>query len=303
MDPLCNLSRKLPLLVGSLLDRENVLGKGRFREETFTDILSGAFAGFAGPSLVIEYPPEAQTGGDIDLDFFHASSGRTLALRIQAKRLNGAVNSKGGLVKADVRSYEHLLHEVAHPITRVKEYQYRTLARITGRLPLYMFYNHASVVADPYYVASVPAVRGINLAFAYDISIDMDAKLAKAPGAHYNKRLSKLRRHFFELDALFCPCGDSDGGAGEDVPSPDLVSERLRECWMRGRAGDGARANDERVMRLLTRPDSLDARSVAFQRLPDGPSIRVNDGIECPRITLISGRTEDDRTPDITDAG
>jgi hypothetical protein len=134
MTSLCNLSRKLPLLVGNLLDRENSLSKGRFREETFTDILSGAFASFAGPSLVIEYPNEALTGGDIDLDFFHAASGKLLALRIQAKRLNGATNNKGGAVKPDVRSYEHLLHKVAHPVSNVIDYQYRTLAKTVGRL-------------------------------------------------------------------------------------------------------------------------------------------------------------------------
>jgi hypothetical protein len=128
----------------------------------------------------------------------------------------------------------------------------------------------------------------------------MDSKVTKTPGSHFNKRLSKLRKHFFELEALFCPF-DETGSGGGDVPSPDLVSQRLHKCWMRDKADDERRATDERVMRRLTQPDDLDTGGSAGRRLPDGPSIRVNDGLERPRITLISGRTEDDRTPSITD--
>ena len=68
---MCDLARKLPLLVGGLLEREKLLKRGRFREETMTDIFTGALAAFAGRNLVIEYPVELDTGGDIDLRFWH----------------------------------------------------------------------------------------------------------------------------------------------------------------------------------------------------------------------------------------
>ncbi len=50
---MCDLATKLPLLIGGLLDRESKLKRGRFREETMTDIVTGALAAFAGPNLVI----------------------------------------------------------------------------------------------------------------------------------------------------------------------------------------------------------------------------------------------------------
>ncbi|TIW24941.1 MAG: hypothetical protein E5V81_08190 [Mesorhizobium sp.] len=87
-----------------MLDREANLKRGRFREETMTDILTGALAAFAGPELVISYPIEKDTGGDLDLRFWNVSEGRDLWVRIQAKRLNAAgVQNKN-------RSYSELLH-------------------------------------------------------------------------------------------------------------------------------------------------------------------------------------------------
>jgi len=38
---MCDLASKLPLLIGQLLDRERHLERGRFREETMTDIFTG----------------------------------------------------------------------------------------------------------------------------------------------------------------------------------------------------------------------------------------------------------------------
>lgn len=88
MATLCDLATRLPLVIGGLLDRETNLKRGRFREETMTDILTGALAAFAGPELVISYPIEKDTGGDLDLRFWNVSEGRDLWVRIQAKRLN-----------------------------------------------------------------------------------------------------------------------------------------------------------------------------------------------------------------------
>lgn len=69
MNTMCDLATRLPLIIGRLLDRETLLHRGRFREETMTDILTGSLAAFAGPELIIQYPIEVMTGSDIDLRF------------------------------------------------------------------------------------------------------------------------------------------------------------------------------------------------------------------------------------------
>ena len=293
---LCDLAARLPLLVGRLLDREGKLKRGRFREETMTDLLTGALAAFAGPELVIEYPPETATGGDLDLRFWHAASGRDLNLRLQAKRL-GVAFDNGKAVKLANRSYGELLHKP----NASSPYQYVTLAGAPAPwIPLYIFYNHHSVAIDPAYAGTSPAVSGINLAFASDIRAELDLKVAAAAAAPrkilHHKRLSHLRRHFFGLETILCPGGEA-GGAG--VPTPDRVSELLRQRWTSRRASPG-KADDEIAGRLLEptkASDSIKGRG----RLEDGPAVRITQAVEFPTVTFISGRTGDARTPVITD--
>lgn len=134
-------------MIGGLLDRETNLKRGRFREETMTDILTGALAAFAGPELVISYPIEKDTGGDLDLRFWNVSEGRDLWVRIQAKRLNAAV------VQNKNRSYSELLHRPSPK----HDYQFRTLRDTPPPwVPLYLFYNHASVTMDPNFRGAGP---------------------------------------------------------------------------------------------------------------------------------------------------
>lgn len=288
---MCELAGKLPQLVANLLDRESKLKRGRFREETLTDIFTGALAAFAGPELVIEYPPEAPTGGDIDLDFNHISSGRYLLVRLQAKRLNASKNS-GKPVAIEHRAYNELLHTVPK---NSRNFQHKTLSTMSGpRLPLYMFYNHGTVTTDKYFSTSGPAVRGINLAFAKDITSEMDQKIAALPKRLHHKRLSHLRKHLFGIEALLCPSGKWDG----NVPSPDAVSDALDGVWRSGAFKTGG-DDDDRVRRYLFSPLESSAGGHPRRRLPDGPAIRVNQALDRPTITLMSGRTEDDRTPKI----
>ena len=288
---MCELATTLPKLVASLLDRESKLKRGRFREETLTDIFTGALAAFAGPDLVIEYPLEAATGGDIDLDFWHISSGRRLQLRIQAKRLNAGMNS-GKAVFIGHRAYNELLHQV--PQT-TGPYQFATLVKNSGQfLPLYMFYNHGAVTRDPYFMAGSPAVSGINLAFASDIAYEMDAKVKAKPKRLHHKRLDHLRKYFFNLDAILCPTGDWKG----NVPSPDVVAESLDWAWNNVR---DARDDANRTLRSRDVQSTISTRPDFDRRLPDGPAIRVNQALERPMITLMSARTDDDRTPRISD--
>ncbi|PRA45265.1 hypothetical protein CQ062_24100 [Ochrobactrum sp. MYb68] len=295
---MCDLAAKLPMLIGGLLDRESYLKRGRFREETMTDVFTGALAAFAGPNLVIQYPVEKETGGDLDLCFWHVKSRTSLCVRIQAKRLNGEYNGSKA-VKAKHRAYNELLHK---PPTAI-DYQFRVLRDAPDPwIPLYMFYNHRSVTLDPEFSGATPTVRGINLAFASDIAHELEDKLGSAAATpkiiKHHKRLSYLRKHFFGIEALLCPLGNC---GGEIVPSPQLVQASLRNQYRWD--GTVARGKDDvdRVIRRILEPSSLRISSVE-RRLSDGPSIRFSQHeVEVPTITFISGRTRDDRTPKIID--
>lgn len=152
---MCDLAKQLPLLVGGILEREKLLKRGRFREETMTDIFTGALVAFAGRNLVIEYPVEIDTGGDIDLRFWHVASGRSLNVRIQAKRLNAATSGKN-LVKTKHRAYDELLHKSP----TAKDYQFRVLRNSPAPwIPLYMFYNHESITRDREYAGKLIPFR------------------------------------------------------------------------------------------------------------------------------------------------
>jgi hypothetical protein len=290
---ICELATTLPRLVANLLDRESKLRRGRFREETLTDIFTSALAAFAGPELVIEYPPEAATGSDIDLDFWHVNSGRRLLLRIQAKRLNAGTNH-GKAVTIGHRAYSELLHQVPKKVGR---YQFDTLVRECGPfLPLYMFYNHGSVARDPYFRGAKPTIRGINLAFAFDIADEMRAEVAAKPKRPHHKRLNHLRKHLFGLEAILCPVGEWDG----TVPSPDAVSVSIRHAWENTNVVQADRSEDERVARWLREPKTIEPDYHLDRRLPDGPAIRINQTLDRSMITFITGRTYDGRTPRIS---
>lgn len=257
-----------------------------------TDIFTGSLTAFSGPSLVIEYPPEAATGGDIDLDFTHIARGHHVLIRIQAKRLNAA---KKGIIAPQVRSYEHLLHKVADPTTKKIEYQFRTLTKKSSNfLSLYMFYNHGKVIRDSYYAGTTPVVAGVNLAFADDIAKDMESKLAGVAKSYHNKRLMNLRKYFFELKDIFCIKNDDPR---DDVPTPDAILGRLLAIKrkMRPQGQIVSDADIEKDLMIWREKWAIEAH-----RLSDGPAIRCNEQIESPKITFLSGRTDDDRTPKIS---
>lgn len=296
---MCGLAKRLPLLIGQLLDREAKLKKGRFREETMTDIFTGALAAFSGPELIIQYPIEAETGGDLDLRFWHVKSGRNLFLRIQAKRLNAAQNGTKK-VKIANRSY----HELLHKPPKSADYQFETLVSAPSPwVPLYMFYNHQSVVNDGLFSGLVPTVSGVNLAFATDIADELRSKLLAAKATpksiKHHKRLSHLRKHFFGLDAILCPHGNWEGAS---VPPPSFVAASLSRQWNSDGERTSRKDGADITMRKLSEPDQL-IGSTTGQRVPDGPAIRIDQSLERPLISFISGRTDDDRTPSIGSSG
>ncbi|NDV99639.1 hypothetical protein G0A00_10075 [Yangia sp. PrR002] len=260
-----------------------------------TDIFTGALAAFSGPELVIQYPIEAETGGDLDLRFWHVKSGRSLYLRVQAKRLNAAQTGTKE-VKISNRSY----HELLHKPPKASDYQFQTLVNApTPWVPLYMFYNHQSVASDAYFSGSGPTVSGVNLAFATDVAVELTSKLIAAKNIpksiKHHKRLSHLRKHFFGLEAILCPHGS---WAGASVPTPDLVATSLSEQWNKQGERSSRKDDEAIVMRKLSEPDQL-LSSETGERIPDGPAIRINQNLKRPLISFISGRTDDDRTPSI----
>lgn len=261
-----------------------------------TDIFTGSLAAFAGPELVIQYPDEVKTGADLDLCFWNVAGCQVLKLRIQAKRLNAAYRGQSRVHEA-IRSY----HELLHKPPKSKSYQYQTLVEVTQPwVPLYMFYNHQSVADSAHFTSPGPPVKGINLAFGLAIAAELDAKLQAAMATPrriwHHKRLSHLRKHMFGLDAVLCPSGDWKGA---NVPTPDVVKHSLSERWTQHAVETARSENGEGVYLKLATPDFLfDASHV--DRIPDGPPIRVDCTVERPRITFISGRTDDERTPTIS---
>ena len=286
MTTLCDLATKLPGLVAALLDRETKLKKGRFREETLTDVFTATLAAFAGRSLKMEYPPEASTGGDLDLDFWHLPTSRRLRVRIQAKRLNAEKNGHKQ-VAIEHRSYKELLHYVPSS----KDYQFRTLVKSAGSyVPLYMFYNHGAVVDDAHFAGKVPQVSGINLAFAQDIAAELEAKLAAKPKRLHHKRLSHLHPRFFDLATILCAPVD----LGDDVPSPDAVFEALSGRWRERANGTKGWSDEDSARAFLFGHEPTMDPSRSYRRLLDGPPIRFNEELDRPQITFLSGRDGDD---------
>lgn len=301
MVTMCDLAARLPLLIGKLLDREELLGRGRFREETMTDLFAGSLAAFAGPEFVIEYPIEVQTGGDIDIRFWNATSDLEIELRLQAKRLSPRKVAKK-TVAANRRSY----HELLHMPKKKSIYQFRTLAETKAPvLPLYMFYNHQSFVDDPAITGTLPEVRGINLAFASDIAVELEAKVQAATAIPrkvlHHKRAIHLQPHFFTLETILCPGSGSGPIGGGGVPSPTSVSDALIARWneVPVRAAVRDDENTDSVLRRFYEPPSIRPSARSHDRIADGAPVRIDKSLARPRLTFISGRTDDGRTPRI----
>ena len=273
-----------------MLQRENALSRGRFCEETFTDLLTAMLIPFAGERLQILYPDEPHTGGDIDFIFVNLGTGRRLTVRVQAKRLNqefeGSLSSRPTAKQAksgrandfDRRRYNELLHRVE----KGGAYQYQTLTESEGVVPLYAFYNHQEVVLEGRKRNCHPEISGVNLALADRLKPSLDAELRglKSTPQKRNgfKRMSYIQRWFFGLDTLLCP-----GDAEELAPTPELIAERLQDLW----TADSDLA-DDRSYGKLSLLQSDDADSSASSSLLDEGMI-VSPRVSRPTIRLLSG--------------
>lgn len=289
-DSLCGVARSFPNFIAVMLQRENALSRGRFCEETFTDLLTAMLIPFAGKRLQILYPDEPHTGGDIDFVFDNRETGRRLVVRVQAKRLNqefegnlsskpAAGNAKSGRANDfERRRYKEILHYVA----KSNDYQYRILTRADDAIPLYAFYNHHDVVLEGARRQMSPAISGVNLALADRLKPSLDVELkglkTKPQKRHGFKRMVHLQEWFFGLDVLFCP-----GDDGELVPAPELVADRLQAQW----AMTSDLADAPSYERLSQFRDVGDGSIIDYSPGEDG--IIVTSGVARPTVRLQSG--------------
>lgn len=293
---ICEIVRRLPAIVASMLDQEKNMSRGKFREETFTDLLVASLLLNAGPNLIICYPDEQKTGSDIDIIFYNIEKNEKFQIRIQAKRLSSGKNSSNLY-----RSYDHLLHYVK----KTSEYQFRTLINKSAEyIPLYMFYNHKEVVDDKIFRNNgLPAVRGINLAFASDIAWEMEDLIPRmGPGKRNpHKRLSHLQKYLFHIEDIFCPRGD---WGNEEVPPPACVAGSIRRILERSiksinQSAEGV--GPQQIYRYMAYPGVQRGAEGGTKPIQDGPSIRVTPDVKRITLFFLTGRTDDERTPKITE--
>ncbi|WP_322111442.1 hypothetical protein PJ900_17955 [Tistrella mobilis] len=290
---ICEIVRRLPAIVASMLDQEKNMSRGKFREETFTDLLVASLLLNAGPNLIICYPNEQKTGSDIDIVFRNIEKNETFQIRIQAKRL-----SSGRGLPNSCRSYDHLLHYVK----KTSEYQFRTLIKESvGYIPLYMFYNHKEVVDDEIFQDdNLPEVRGINLAFAFDIAREMENLIQKKGRGKKNphRRLSHLQKYLFNIEDIFCPPGDWDD---EEVPPPACVANSIERIFERSINQSAEGMGPQQIDRYKAYNEAQKGIEVEIKPIHDGPSIRFSPDVKRITLFFLTGRTDDERTPKITE--
>lgn len=267
MTTICDVGKRFPGFVAAFLQREGELKRGRFREETLTDMFAAALVPFAGPHLHISFPYEPETGGDIDLHYVNLGTGRAFDVRLQAKRLSPSTNA-GRVVEWDRREYPELLHKSG----KGQIHQYKTLAAtVAPTVPMYMFYNHQDAVDHASALRGWPPVAGVNLAFAADIARELDQH-NRAPGSLRNRRrLRQLRQWFLPLEFLLCP-----PAPWRPVPTPDAVRSTLASAW---RDLDNDRRRGDFPMGLYEDAGA----SIFAEDVADEPFLRHEAS---PRITI-----------------
>lgn len=247
---LCAISRDLPPLTARFL--EHAPPGRNFREETITDLITGAFAGLGSLGLTVDLPNEKKTGADMEWWFVNPRTGKNLRILIQAKRA-----SKGR--KWSSARFTELAHphnrgtQCADLLAEARRMRNQTLA-------LYAFYTPKAVV-DAANLVKGRDLTGIDFASAHFVSTliakDMAGQTAskiagKVRYAWPNRKLNVIRPRLFGLRDLLCfphlpvifrpmpttrgPSGfrlsfDVSGATigGMALPTPEQMLERLRE--------------------------------------------------------------------------
>ncbi len=307
MHILCRFAGRFPDLAAEILERDRHKRRN-FREETITDVLMAGLVPFEPFGIRTDYPfDESATGEDMDWEFVDelAVDGRRyIRLHIQAKR------AKESKTKIPYWFYGELDHAVAPkpPAGSPKPpkgapkppalhgSQHKLLideaAKLTGCVPLYMFYHPRSATAPA--VGAKPAIAGLNWIFADDIPVNVSS--GAWPVA--DKKVEKWRCHFRPLSDLLCfghgvgttdlgsPGGDDTAAAGEGrplIPTPGAIEDMLNER----RGFDMAR--DRAPIQAVR--DIPQATLAAIRAGRDGAQ---SDGLKRPRAIFVAGPSDPD---------
>ena len=210
----CELANKLPALLSSFMELEAGLSRN-FREDTLSDLVIAAFMQLPGLPVAVLTPDESRTGSDFDLELVDPASSTTIRYRIQAKRLCAPT------AKWQTRSYPQLAHPSGTGLQCKTLCDPKNLSGPVPTIPLYAFFNHATVCA----AAGVP---GIAMADALEIEDLIDKGLATTPRPPF-KRITSVQPFFFGLDDILCP--PAKGGFG--IATPAQSRERFEEVMRR----------------------------------------------------------------------
>ncbi len=210
----CEFAKRFPTEVASFLELENSLRRGRFREETVTDLTLSALLRTGGNSVVLQVPNEPTTGGDMDWTLADPTTNTAVTYRLQAKRLSA------GAVNWDRNSYR----ELAHP--KNSGGQAATLidpVNLKGpppAIPLYIFYNPEAICT-----ASGASIEGLMLADAVAVQ-SIVSKIVSVKGKRSNLRqLRNVRHLFFPLTTILCPM-DSGTSTRRSAATPRSSVQR-----------------------------------------------------------------------------
>lgn len=273
----CELAHDFPAQLAKFMDLETRIRRGRFREETMTDLLLAALVKLPYAPLELITPPENATGSDFDLVIVDLLSKTQVGYRIQAKRLSlGAVNW-------DRNSFKELAHKGG---TGSQHATLTTPGNLIGPpslTPLYAFYIPHSIC-----VSSGMTLEGIHLAGVQPVSAaiqDIKAKIA-SNGRSQAKQLRNLAPHFFSLREILCPPAPPIGAVRRGIASPRESADQTGQAMSRG-----ARLvpDDDRAPRVVALPDEEAGRLSALRRSVDSfrslPTVR-RPGLKRARLVL-----------------
>ncbi len=228
---LCQFSNDFPHQISQIFERDKHL-KRNFREETATDLLMAGLSTFRASGILVDFPHEPTTGGDMEWTFVapnERNGGRYLSLMIQAKRARFSKTKNSGYWY-----YAHLAHGTPPGQQARNLVSYASSAQSPpGTYPMYIFYHPLSALSG--HTKNLPPIRGVNLTSAYVI-LPVVSRRCTRP----EMRVTYWRPHFISLPDLFCPAihpispvGPNNPGMpsdGHDMPEylhPDSVAERL----------------------------------------------------------------------------
>lgn len=201
---LCRLAHQFPFFIEQFLEQSRPLRR-RFREETVTDLLMGCLITAGGGRIIVEFPDEPVTGGDMEWNFVNPDDGTFFRILLQAKRSygNGKVWTR--------HCYKELLHKAGSG-PRFQAVALCDTARAqAATYPLYIFYSPEQTCVAAR-AAGFQYVAGASLADGYQIEHLVKGASTQTQRTR-NKSLKEIAPLLRPLAFLFCPPTILVGGA------------------------------------------------------------------------------------------